>query len=93
MEKWVLTFPSGPVEGDSAKQVLLRLSKMQYDPDDRRRVKRALAWRTWVLLQQPLDEELNDEEFVVRLCELGMARLEVYTNGNTEPDFTVGQQP
>lgn len=80
MERWTLVFPTGTYTGSTASQVLLRLSKTQFNPEDRRRVKRALAWRTWVLTREPLDDELPDSEFLMKFCEMGMARLEVLTD-------------
>lgn len=83
MELWTLTFPNQTVTGDSPTQVLLRLSKQQFDPDDRRHVKRALSWRAWVLTREPLDEELPDADFLMRFASLGLARLEVSTSAGT----------
>lgn len=80
MERWTLTFPRDTFTGETATQVLKRLSKTQFDPDDRRRIKRALAWRTWVLTRRPLDEDLDDATFLMRFAELGMATLEVETD-------------
>jgi hypothetical protein len=83
MERWILTFPRETYTGDTATHVLKRLSKSQFDPDDRRRIKRALAWRTWVLTREPLDEDMDDADFLMRFCELGMATLEVETDAGT----------
>lgn len=83
MERWTLVFPRETFTGDTATQVLRRLSKTQFDPDDRRRVKRALSWRTWVLTRSTLDEELDDADFLIRFAELGMAYLEVNTDAGT----------
>lgn len=80
MERWTLTFPRETFTGETATDVLRALSKTQFNPEDRRRIKRALAWRTWVLTRQPLDEELNDHDFLIRFAELGMASLEVETD-------------
>lgn len=89
MERWTLTFPREVFTGETATEVLRHLSKTQFNPDDRRRIKRALAWRTWVLTQQPLDEDLSDADFLMRYCELGMATLEVQTDAGT---ITFGQR-
>lgn len=80
MGRWTLTFPMDTFTGATATDVLRRLSKTQYSPDDRLRVKRALAWRTWVLMREPLDEDLPDADFLMRFADLGMARLEVMTD-------------
>jgi hypothetical protein len=90
MERWVLTFTRESVEGPTPADVLRRLSKMQFDPDDRRKVKRALAWRTWVLLRHPLDEDMDDGEFLMEFARAGMARLEVYPSGRKVP-FRFGE--
>lgn len=83
MERWTLTFPRDTYTGETATEVLRRLSKSQFDPEDRRRIKRALAWRTWVLTRQPLDEDADDASFLMRFAELGMATLEVETDEGT----------
>ena len=83
MELWTLVFPHGTYAGSTATQVLKRLSKTQFDPEDRRRIKRALSWRTWVLTREPLDEDLDDADFLMRFADLGMARLEVTTDAGT----------
>ena len=83
MDPWTLTFPHSVYHGESATQVLRRLSKAQFDPDDKRRIKRALAWRAWVLTRTPLDEDLDDATFLMRFAELGMATLEVETDAGT----------
>jgi hypothetical protein len=83
MEQWTLRFPTGTYTGDTATQVLRRLSKTQFDPGDRQRIKRALAWRTWVAARLPLDEELPDAEFLMAFAEAGMAKLEVTTDAGT----------
>jgi hypothetical protein len=88
MERWTLTFPRETFTGETATEVLRRLSKTQFNPDDRRRIKRALSWRTWVLTREPLDEGLDDATFLMRFCELGMATLEVETSEGT---LTFGQ--
>jgi hypothetical protein len=83
MERWTLTFPRQVFTGDTATEVLRHLSKTQFNPEDRRRIKRALAWRTWVLTRQPLDEDLDDADFLIRFAQLGMATLEVNTSVGT----------
>lgn len=82
---WALTFPEDDliITGADATAVLRQLRKQQWDPDSRRRIKRALAWRTWVLTREPLDEELDDTDFLIRFAELNMARLEVSTDEGT----------
>lgn len=83
-EHWRLTFPNITFTGESATEVLKRLSKTQWTDDERRNVKRALAWRTYVLTQQMINENDDDATFLRNVCEAGLATLEVDKDGTTE---------
>lgn len=83
-EQWTLTFPNEQFTGASASAVLKQLSKTQFAEDDRANIKRALAWRAYVLTQEMLNEHDPDDVFLRRVCELGLAILEVESNGNVE---------
>lgn len=83
-QRWTITFPSGSFSGGSATEALRALSKSQWTQDDRENVKRALAWRTYVLTGEMVSELDDDETFLRTICALGMAELEVESNGSTE---------
>lgn len=77
---WRLSFPgSGVYTGDTPTQLLNRLSKRQFDPDDRANIKAALAWRAWVMRDVSIDPSLPDEEFLLAFGATGIATLEVYS--------------
>lgn len=76
---WKLSFPgSGTYVANTPELLLRKLSKVQYDPDDRKWIKAALAWRAWVLAREVVDVNLEDEEFLIALSATGVARLEAY---------------
>ena len=76
---WRLSFPgSGVYTANDPASLLRKLSKRQFDPDDRRWIKGALAWRAWVLTGQSIDPNLADEDFLVAFSRTGVARLEAY---------------
>jgi hypothetical protein len=83
-EYWLMRFPDGVYTGDSATSLLRRLSKAQWDDESRSRIKRALAWRAWVLTHEMLNEHDDDETFIRAFCALGLAELEVTTHGTSE---------
>lgn len=87
-----LTFVGGDsFTGESAADVIVQLSKFQYDPAARRNVKSALAWNAWVLTRIPIDEDLPDLDFLIEYCEkTDLAHLEIETQ---EGVITYGTHP
>lgn len=83
-EYWVLRFPNNTYAGPTATSVLKQLSKAQWDDESRSRIKRALAWRTWVATHEMLNEWADDDTFLRAFCTQGMATLEVTTDDGTE---------
>ena len=82
---WRLSFPgSGVYTGRTPEEVLRKLSKVQYDPEDRKWIKAALAWRAWILTREIVDTDLDDEAFLVALSATGVAKLEAYEDGRDE---------
>lgn len=76
-----LTFVGGDsFSGASAADVLVQLSKFQFDPSARRNVKQALAWNAWVIQRVAVDEDLPDLDFLIDYCEkTNLAQLEIET--------------
>lgn len=87
VERWTLTFPNGAVYiGESATDVLRKLRKDQWSPEARRRVKRALAWRAWVIDRTAVDEDLNDAEFLLALNASAMVDVAIEYPGLEDGD-------
>lgn len=90
-----LTFVGGDsFSGASASDIILQLSKYQFDPAARANVKRALAWNAWVLTRTPVDEDLPDLDFLIDYCEkTNLAHLEIETEKGVITYGTTGPQP
>ena len=67
-------------EGKTATEALERLAETQWNVEDRENIKRALAWRWFVMSQdgdpRTLHELMSDDKFVRTLHSLGFVQVE-----------------
>jgi len=81
MAKVTITFPAtGSVfSGASAGDALRQLSKSQWDEESKANIKRALAWRYFVMTggdDLSVHEFLEDDEFIDALHNAGFFKVE-----------------
>jgi len=83
--EWKLAFHGGGTyHGATPERLLRNLSKRQFDEEDARNIKAALAWRAWVWSEALLDVNMPDREFLIAYAETGTADLSAYSEGRDE---------
>lgn len=73
-----VTFTDGHTYQEDDCSILLgRMAKDQFSDEARRNIKRALAWRAWVLSRAPVDEDADDLEFLIAIANAGLCTFTI----------------
>jgi len=95
MDSGVIFYPSDPAwkvewlgvtyEAPSAFEVLQNIGEASYAPLDHKYPKRGIAYRVFVQYRILIDDKLPDEQFLTRLAEFGIIKVNV--TGSMPPDI------
>jgi hypothetical protein len=74
---WTVKWDKEVIKAPSAFDVLMNIGSRSYIPSDHKYPKRGIAYRVFVQYRIIIDEEISDEEFLMRLAEFGIIELSI----------------
>ena len=86
--RWVVKWDKETIAAPSAFDVLMDIGSRSYVPSDHKYPKRGIAYRVFVQYRIVIDDELSDEDFLMRLAEFGIIELSV---SGRKPDDVLQQ--
>ena len=75
--KWNVTWLGDTYTAPTAYEVLQEIGECSYAPLDHKYPKRGIAYRVFVQFRILIDDQLPDEQFLTRLAEYGLMKVEV----------------